>query len=218
MESGPRHGEVARCLDPPPLTPIPQHPPGPTPVGAADQGLLRFDFPCEIIYNNFIIQRVIQPDESERKTVKAPLIFSILLPAAALGIFIGTLQAAEALQAPTTPQPPITEKQLKSAVNNSLWRLKHAIDKEGFYAARIALNIWRSTALDAGVFDPAEYDAYKEQIYAKSILNSLQCVEAAIQHGFYRDAKSCLHTWKTHSEEMGTFDAHLYEELAKKIK
>ena len=85
--------------------------------------------------------------------MKAPLIFSALLWAAALFFFIGTPQAADPPRDQASPQPPITEKQLKSAANNSLWRLKYAIDKEGFYAARIALNIWRSNALDAGVFD-----------------------------------------------------------------
>jgi len=150
--------------------------------------------------------------------VKAPLIFTALLWAAALFFFIGTLQATDTSRDQTTPQPPITEKQLKSAANSSLWRLKYAIDKEGFYAARIALNVWRSNALDAGVFDQAEYDAYKKKIYDKSIRNSLQCFEYAIQHENVTDAKICLYTWKAHSEEMGTFDAALYEEMHKKVK
>jgi hypothetical protein len=150
--------------------------------------------------------------------VKAHLIFPALLWAATLFFFIGTLQATDTPRDQTTPKPPITEKQLKSAANSSLWRLKYAIDKEGFYAARIALNIWRSNALDAGVFDQADYDAYKEKIYDKSIRNSLQCFEYAIQHENVTDARICLHTWKAHSEEMGTFDAVLYEEMHKKIK
>ncbi len=150
--------------------------------------------------------------------MKAPLIFPALLWAAVLFFFIGTLQATDTPRDQTTPQPPITEKQLKSAANSSLWRLKYAIDKEGFYASRVALNIWRSNALDAGVFDQAEYDAYKKKIYDKSIQNSLQCFEYAIQHENVTDARICLYTWKAHSEEMGTFDADLYEEMHKKIK
>ena len=150
--------------------------------------------------------------------MKASLIFPALLWAAALFFFIGPLQATDPPSDQTTPQPPITEKQLKSAANSSLWRLKYAIDKEGFYAARVALNIWRSNALDAGVFDQAEYDAYKKKIYDKSIQNSLQCFEYAIQHENVTDARICLYTWKAHSEEMGTFDADLYEEMHKKIK
>lgn len=150
--------------------------------------------------------------------VKTSWIFSALLAGAALFFLIGTLQATDTPDDRTAPQPPITEKQLKSAANNSLWRLKHAIDKEGYYAARVALNVWRSNARDAGVFDQAEYDGYKQKIYDKSIRSSLQCFEYAIQHGNVTDAKICLHTWKAHSEEMGTFDPGLYEEMHKKIK
>lgn len=150
--------------------------------------------------------------------MKAPLIFPTLLWVAALFFIAGPLLALETSLGQTTPQPPITEKQLKSAANNSLWRLKYAIDKEGFYAARIALNIWRSNALDAGVFDQAKYDAYKKTIYDKSIQNSLQCFDYAIQHENVTDARICLYTWKAHTEEMGTFDAALYEEMHKKVK
>ena len=150
--------------------------------------------------------------------MKVPLILPALLWAVALFFSTGSLQAADTPGVQTTTQPPITEKQLKAAANSSLWRLKYAIDKEGFYAARIALNIWRSNALDAGLFDQAEYDAYKKKIYDKSIRNSLQCFEYAIQHENVTDAKICLHTWKVHSEEMGTFDAAFYEEMLKKIK
>ena len=126
--------------------------------------------------------------------MKAPQIFPALLWAAVFFFFIGTLQATDISREQTTPRPPITEKQLKAAANSSLWRLKHAIDKEGFYAARVKLNIWRSNALDAGVFDQAEFDAYKEKIYEKSIQNSLQCFEYAIQHENITDAKICLQT------------------------
>jgi hypothetical protein len=150
--------------------------------------------------------------------VKAPLIFPALLLTTALFFFTGSLQATDTPRDQTTAQPPITEKQLKAAANSSLWRLKYAIDKEGFYAARIALNVWRSNALDAGIFDQAEYDAYKKKIYDKSIRNSLQCFEYAIQHENVTDAKICLHTWKAHSEELGTFDATFYEEMRKKLK
>ena len=150
--------------------------------------------------------------------MKVLLIPAALLWTAILFFFTGSLQATDAPRNQTSSQPPITGKQLKAAANSSLWRLKYAIDKEGFYAARIALNIWRSNALDAGIFDQAEYDAYKKKIYDKSIRNSLQCFDYAIQHENVTDAKICLHTWKAHSEEMGTFDATFYEEMKKKIK
>jgi hypothetical protein len=150
--------------------------------------------------------------------VKASLIFPAVLWTTAIFFFAGSPQATDTLRDQATSQPPITEKQLKAAANSSLWRLKYAIDKEGFYAARIALNIWRSNALDAGIFDQTQYDEYKKKIYDKSIRDSLQCFEYAIQHENVTDAKICLHTWKAHSEEMGTFDATYYEEMHKKIK
>ncbi len=150
--------------------------------------------------------------------MNASRIISALSAWAVLFLFTGTLPAIDTSADPAAPQPPITEKQLKSAANSSLWRLKYAIDKEGFYAARVALNVWRSNALDAGIFDQADYDEYKRKIYDKSIRSSLQCFEYAIQHGNLTDARICLHTWKAHSAEMGTFDPDLYEEMHKKLK
>lgn len=112
----------------------------------------------------------------------------------------------------------VTPKQLKVAAANSLWRLKHAIEKEGFYSARTALNVWRSNAEDAGTFDPAEYEEYKRLIYEKSIRNSLNCYQNAIQDENRVDARICLYTWKTRTEEMGIFDPELFEKMSRNLK
>jgi hypothetical protein len=111
----------------------------------------------------------------------------------------------------------ITRKQLKKAAYNSLWRLQRAIEKHGFYSARVALNVWRSNAVDAGIFDQAKYDEFKKQIYQKSIENSLKCFEASILNESYNDAKICLHTWKLRSQELGTFDQGIYEQMKQRL-
>ena len=107
----------------------------------------------------------------------------------------------------------ITNKQLKTAAYNSLWRLKRAMKRDGFFGAKVALNVWRSNAMDAGIFKQEEYDGYKTQIYEKSIVNSLQCYESSIEKENYTDAKICLRTWKTRTEELGKFDPDRYEEM-----
>jgi hypothetical protein len=112
----------------------------------------------------------------------------------------------------------ITRKQLKRAAYNSLWRLQRAIEKHGFYSARVALNVWRSNAIDAGIFDQAKYDEFKKQIYQKSIENSLKCLETSILNENYNDAKICLHTWKLRSQELGTFDQGIYEQMDQRLK
>ena len=100
----------------------------------------------------------------------------------------------------------LTRKELKKAAYNSLWRLNRAIEKYGFYRANVALNVWRSNAIDAGIFDQAKYDAFKKQIYEKSIENSLKCIETSLENQNYTDAKICLHAWKLRTQALGTFN------------
>ena len=116
------------------------------------------------------------------------------------------------------PRIQITEKQLKAAVNNSLWRLKHSMEKDGYYSNRVALNVWRSNAIDAGVFDQSQYDEFKKQIYENSIRSNLQCYERSIQNENFTDARICLFTWKAHAEELGVFDEDRYDNMKKKLK
>jgi hypothetical protein len=112
------------------------------------------------------------------------------------------------------PKPTeITKKQLKVAAYNSLWRLKRAMERDGFFGAKVALNVWRSNAMDAGIFKQEEYDGYKTQIYEKSIVNSLHCYESSLEKENYTDAKICLRTWKSRTEELGKFDPDRYEEM-----
>ena len=104
------------------------------------------------------------------------------------------------------------KRELKREAALNLWRLKKSIEEEGFYAARVALNIWRSNAIDAGSFDQTKYDEFKKQMYEKSVNNSLQCFEFYLEELSFHDANMCLQTWKVHSQEIGIFDQTQYEE------
>jgi hypothetical protein len=109
------------------------------------------------------------------------------------------------------------KRELKKEAALNLWRLKKSIEEEGFYAARVALNIWRSNAMDAGTFDQTKYDEFKKQMYEKSVSNSLQCFEFYLEELSFHDANMCLQTWKVHSQEIGIFDQTQYEELQEKL-
>jgi hypothetical protein len=109
------------------------------------------------------------------------------------------------------------KRELKKEAALNLWRLKKSIEEEGFYAARVALNIWRSNAMDAGTFDQTKYDEFKKQMYEKSVSNSLKCFEFYLEELSFHDANMCLQTWKVHSQEIGIFDQTQYEELQEKL-
>jgi hypothetical protein len=110
-----------------------------------------------------------------------------------------------------------SQKALKQEAALNLWRLNKSVKEEGFYAARIALNIWRSTAIDAGTFDQAKYDALKRQLYEKSVSNSMACFEFFLLEEKYYDAGICLQTWKIHSQELGAFKQSQYESLQERL-
>lgn len=109
------------------------------------------------------------------------------------------------------------QRLLKREAANALYRLKLRLAKEGFYSGRVALNVWRSTAIDAGTFDQEQYDEFKRQLYEKSINDSLKCFEDFILEEDYYDANICLQTWRMHSKELGTYDQAEYEALKKTL-
>ena len=111
----------------------------------------------------------------------------------------------------------ITRKQLKQAAYGSLMRLNRAIEKNGFYRASVALNVWRSNAIDAGIFDQAKYDAFKKQIYEKSIENSLKCIDTSLENQNFTDARICLHAWKLRSQALGTFNQEYYDQMKDRL-
>ena len=109
-------------------------------------------------------------------------------------------------------------KLLRRTANISLWRLKVVIERDGFFSARSALNIWRSNAKDAGTFDQNKFDEFKKQIYEKSVNSNMKCIEKCMVNESYTDAKICLYWWKTHSQVLDTFDPVKHDELEKMIE
>ena len=110
------------------------------------------------------------------------------------------------------------QKMLKLEAANAFWRLKHSMKKDAFFNTRIRLNVWRSTALDAGTFDQAQYDEFKQQLYEKSINDSMKCYEEFILEENFYDANICLQTWRMHSKEIGAYDKDNYEALKERLK
>jgi hypothetical protein len=113
-----------------------------------------------------------------------------------------------------TAKQRVLEKEAASA----LWSLKYRLEKEGFYSGRVALNVWRSAAIDAGNFDPAQYNEFKLQLYEKSIRDSLKCFENFLLEEDYYNANMCLQTWRIHSKDIGSYDQAQYEALKEKMK
>ena len=109
------------------------------------------------------------------------------------------------------------QQMLKREAANALRRLKRSMEKDGFYSGRVALNIWQSTAMDAGTFDQAQYDEFKIQLYEKSVSDSLRCVEEALVEEDFYNGNFCLQTWRMHSKELGTYDQDDYEVYLKKM-
>jgi hypothetical protein len=110
------------------------------------------------------------------------------------------------------------QKMLKQEAANALWRLRRALKEHGFYSGRIALNVWRSTAQDAGTFDQEQFDTFKKQLYQKSIENSLRCFEDALLDGSHNDARICLQTWKVHASEIDAYDENIYAEMQQRLE
>jgi hypothetical protein len=109
------------------------------------------------------------------------------------------------------PDEKARQQMLEREAANALRRLKRSMEKDGFYSGHVALNIWRSTAVDAGNFDEAQYDEFKTQLYEKSVNDSLRCFEEFILEEDFYNANFCLQTWRMHSKELGTYDQAEYE-------
>ena len=110
-----------------------------------------------------------------------------------------------------SPDETARQRMLKREADNAFRRLKRSMEKDGFYSGRVALNIWRSTAMDAGTFDQTQYDEFKTQLYEKSVNDSLRCFEEFILEEDFYNANFCLQTWRMHSKELGTYDQAEYE-------
>ncbi|MCP4629780.1 MAG: hypothetical protein GY850_40675 [bacterium] len=109
------------------------------------------------------------------------------------------------------------QRMLKREAASALRRFKLRLEKEGFYSGRVALNVWRSTAIDAGTFDQEKFNDFKRQLYEKSVNDSMKCFDEFILEENYHDANVCLQTWRMHSKELGTYEQAEYEALKKRL-
>jgi hypothetical protein len=140
--------------------------------------------------------------------------------AAILLIFLCISVAYPQSSTEQTKEEKARKRELKREAALNLWRLKKSLEEEidGFYLGRVALNIWKSNAIDAGTFDQKQYDEFKQQLYEKSVMRSLECFEYFIEEKRFNDANMCLQTWKIHSQELGLFDQTKYDELNQKLR
>jgi hypothetical protein len=116
-----------------------------------------------------------------------------------------------------SPDEKARQQMLKKEAATAFRRLKRSMEKDAFYSGRVALNIWRSTAMDAGTFDQAQYDEFRIQLYEKSVNDSLRCFEEFLLEEDSYNANFCLQTWRMHSKELGTYDQAEYEVFKKKL-
>jgi hypothetical protein len=134
------------------------------------------------------------------------------------GALIMVQAATPVVWAEQTKEEKAHQRMLNLEAANALWRFKRALEKEGFYAGRVRLNVWRAAAMDAGKFDPQQYEEFKLQLYQKSVDTSLECFEFYIEQNSPYDAKMCLQTWKVHAQEIDQFDEDTYNELVQRLE
>ncbi len=117
-----------------------------------------------------------------------------------------------------SPGVDVRQEMLKREATDAFRRLKRAMEKDGIYSGRVALNIWRSTAQDAGTFDQSQYDEIKTQLYEKSVNDSLRCFEEFMLEEDFYNANFCLQIWRMHSKELDTYDQAEYEAFKKQLE
>ena len=134
------------------------------------------------------------------------------------GVLILAHSAVPLASAEQTAEEKARQRMLNLEAANALWRLKRSLEKEGFYAGRVRLNVWRAAAIDAGKFDPQKYEDFKRQLYEKSVNDSLECFKFYIEQNSAHDAKMCLQTWKMHAREIDRYDEDTYHEFIQQLE
>jgi hypothetical protein len=110
-----------------------------------------------------------------------------------------------------------TERERRRRAANSLWRLKRAIRRDGYFSARVALNIWRCNAEDAGGFDEEQYEKFKKAIYRNSLDNTLKWFKICIRQRWINEARYCRRLYYFQSHEISAFDPEQYARMAQRI-
>ncbi len=142
---------------------------------------------------------------------------------AALTLILAVLAAPDAGGQAPKPAAPATQPELArqrelerdAAVNLSL--AKKSIQEDAFYNAKVALNVWRLSALDAGNFDRKLYEDLRKQLYEKSIRENLRCIDVAVTQRDAPEANLCLRIYRLHAQEINAFDPKRYEDLKTRV-
>ena len=143
-----------------------------------------------------------------------------LIRAAGLSLLLAALAAFDAgAQATKQAVPPevVRQRALErdAAVNLSL--AKKSIQEDAFYNAKVALNVWRLSALQAGNFDRKLYEDLRKQLYEKSIRDNLRCIDVAVTQRDAPEANLCLRIYRLHAQEINAFDPKRYEDLRARV-
>jgi hypothetical protein len=129
------------------------------------------------------------------------------------------LPSARAQQAAVTgAQETAYQRELKKEAALNLYRLKRSIEKDGFYSARIALNIWRSSSLRAGTFDPQLYEEMKTRLYEKAMTDSLNSYRYFMRLKDASNARTCMLIWRSHAKEIDRYDPVVYQKLQEGVE
>ena len=142
---------------------------------------------------------------------------------AALTLILAALAAPDAGGQTPKPAVPATQPELArqrelerdAAVNLSL--AKKSIQEDAFYNAKVALNVWRLSALDAGNFDRKLHEDLRKQLYEKSIRDNLRCIDVAVAQRDAPEANLCLRIYRLHAQEINVFDPKRYEDLKTRV-
>jgi hypothetical protein len=140
--------------------------------------------------------------------------------AAGLALLLALAAAAAAdAQATKSPVPPdvARQRELERDAAVSLSLAKKSIQEDAFYNAKVALNVWRLAALQAGTFDPKLHDDLRRQLYEKSIRDNLRCIDAAVTQRDAPEANLCLRIYRLHAQEINAFDPKRYEDLRARV-
>lgn len=143
--------------------------------------------------------------------------------AAALALMLVALGAPDAGGQSPKPAAPVTqpdaarqrELERDAAINLSL--AKKSIQDDAFYNAKVALNVWKISAVEAGNFDRKLYEELRKQLYEKSIRDNLRCIDVAVAHRDAADANLCLKIYRLHAQEINAFDPKRYEDLRARV-
>jgi len=137
-------------------------------------------------------------------------------------VFITSLIMFTEINAQSAPSSHImiwqTPEELQKSADQSLRQLKKTIKKDGFASAMGALNIWRSNAQDAGIFDQTQYDNFRREIYQKSVNNILKWFETCLKEGWIDEAHFCCKMYRFKSNAIDVFDQTKYDEMKKRIQ